>query len=896
MIGSDVAIELILLLVALHLYFGNLISPFLLLVTALTDAAKTARSAARITTEDVSQESAVTQAVVVVATEKDIQYKTEFEYPTGAIKGVEELEVPSTNTVLYIKEQQKCFQKYMSKPSIFDLKLKLLDELHIMDEALGRQMDSPFQKGHLYFYITKNKDNGYILYATETLRDKGKIVLDSSKVLLNNEIEKVELGGFWISNDGKKLLYTYSLPGCMSCTYIRVRDVSTGIENEGDHLTLQNNNINHVNVVWLDNMSFKGFFYTSNISVTSEGDQPSFATKHRVYFHVLGTKQSDDVIVRESMEDNVYYLHITPDTKYLVIEVFQTKHIEKILTCEVSPNYGDVTNSYGNKVYYIDISELKMYYQQFRLYMEQNINGTHTGVSCQMACVKLIDSYDYRFQYITSIEIDFWFRTNYDAPRYRVILVTLPEITSSHLGLLNLSKPLVDIAIPMKFILDSVNTKEWIPMAKDGGILVCGMIAAHTVLVLKYLRENSHEILIFDLSQSVEGTPSAPVAELPHPPYGTITTISCSFYSFDIFYKFNNFSDAGSIWRSVITRDAMSGSIEISFDQFWNDLNTRLTEELEYRLEAFDTRREMYKSTDNTQIPILLFGKRDVLDAPGPHQPCILCTVGGFGLSIIPSFSSTFLIWAQQYNGIIAVAGIRGGGDYGMSWHRAGMNKNRSKAVDDIVSATEYLLENEFASKNSLTLLGEGPAGVVMLDVINKRPFLFQSVIFNSGIFDILRYHHYNSSIPDSNPDPVLGAASQDSIDNWSDFSSIDNEKHFAIANSWYREYGCAEDSAYEQERSRATCPLNNINHDLIAEYPAIFLIAEKNNQIVSPTHSTKLIYQLQNSIINTKYDNKKRLPFLLHYRENIPAKNDEMEKHATILALLCNLIAAPQR
>lgn len=895
MIFTDFAVELLLLLVALHLYFGNLISPFLLLISVLVDGVKTIQKA-----EDEIEQTAVSRDIATVAvTEKDVQYKSKFEYPTGVIKGVEELEVPSPNCALYIKEQQKCCQKYMSNPSILDLKSKLLDELHIMDEALGCQMDSPFQKGHIYFYITKNNECGYTLHATESLlNNKGRIIFDSSKVLLNNEIDKVELGGFWISNDGKKLVYTYTLPGATSCTYLRVRDVSTGIESEGDHLTLQNNNINHVNIVWLDNVSFRGFFYTSNVAAMIPGSHSSVVTKHRVYFHALGTTQFDDVIVRESIEDNVYYLHITPDTRYLVIEVFQTKHIERILKREVAPNYGDVTNSFGNKVYYIDISEIKMYYKEFRLYMDQNISGTHTGVSCQMACVKLIDSFDYRFQYITSIEIDFWFRTNYGAPKFRVILVTLPEITSSHLGILNLSKPLVDIAIPVKFILDSVNTKEWIPMAKDGGILVCGMIAAHTVLVLKYLRENSHEILIFDLSQSVDGTPAAPVAELPHPPYGTIATISCSFYSFDIFYKFNNFSDAGSIWRAIITRDSMSGSIEISFDLFWNEINLRLSDELEYKLEAYDTRREVYKSADSTPVPILLFGKREVLDAPLPNQPCILYAVGGFGISITPTFSSTFLIWAQQYNGIIAIAGIRGGGDNGKSWHYAGVNKNRSTAVSDVISATEYLFENEFATKASLTLLGEGPAGVVMLDAVNKRPFLFQSVVFNSGVFDTFRYHHYNSSITnDCSADQMtLGTSSLDSIDNWSDFSSIDNEKHFAITNSWYREYGCSEDSPYEQERSRAACPLTNINHDLIVEYPAMLLIADRSNQVVSPVHSMKLIYQLQNSIISTTHNNTKQVPFILDYRESLSPGKNEMDKHATILAFLCNFITPQQQ
>ena len=324
----------------------------------------------------------------------------------------------------------------------------------------------------------------------------------------------------------------------------------------------------------------------------------------------------------------------------------------------------------------------------------------------------------------------------------------------------------MDVVIPLHVILDSSNLREWIPKASDGSILVQASIAQHTVLVLTYFKDNTHDILLYDLAQlstresdssSIAGdyymasssgggggssTGVRPVATLPHPPCGSITSVTCDFSSPHIFYRYSSFDDPGSIWHALVSRDSYNGSIEISFDCY-----SSCKEALEQMFAGsgdegveFEVLCEELKSTDTYTAPadrgpaMLIFGRKDVIDDSNQQHPCILYTYGGFGVSTTPSFSLPIYVFARNYKGLFCLLSARGGGERGSKWANEGRNKNKERPITDLVAAAEYLIHNEFTNKDKLALLAEGNGAMLAMSAINRCPWLFAACGLVSGI------------------------------------------------------------------------------------------------------------------------------------------------------------------
>jgi prolyl oligopeptidase len=193
--------------------------------------------------------------------------------------------------------------------------------------------------------------------------------------------------------------------------------------------------------------------------------------------------------------------------------------------------------------------------------------------------------------------------------------------------------------------------------------------------------------------------------------------------------------------------------------------------------------------------------------------PTLLYRYGGFGIPMVPFYNPLQMAWVEQ-GGVLAVANIRGGGEYGRAWHRAGQLENRQNAYDDFIAASEYLKAEKIASDDGLVVQGESNGGLLVGVVTNQRPDLFAAALPGVGVMDMLRYHQFTG-----------GAL-------WiSDFGSPDEEVHF--------------------DNLLAYSPYHNIRDG--EDYPAILATTADTDDRVVPGHTFKYTAALQAADLGDK-------------------------------------------
>ncbi|MEE8542769.1 MAG: prolyl oligopeptidase family serine peptidase, partial [Gammaproteobacteria bacterium] len=203
-----------------------------------------------------------------------------------------------------------------------------------------------------------------------------------------------------------------------------------------------------------------------------------------------------------------------------------------------------------------------------------------------------------------------------------------------------------------------------------------------------------------------------------------------------------------------------------------------------------------YASKDGTQIPMFLVHRRD-LELDG-NNPTLLYGYGGFDISLTPSFSATWLPWLGR-GGVYAVANLRGGGEFGADWHRAGMLANKQNVFDDFYAAAEWLIDSDYTRVERLGIAGRSNGGLLTGVAITQRPELFSAAIVGVPLLDMLRY------------------------------------QNFLMARYWVPEYGTAED-AEQFDFIRAYSPYQTITPG--SAYPATLLTAGENDTRVHALHA----------------------------------------------------------
>jgi len=227
------------------------------------------------------------------------------------------------------------------------------------------------------------------------------------------------------------------------------------------------------------------------------------------------------------------------------------------------------------------------------------------------------------------------------------------------------------------------------------------------------------------------------------------------------------------------------------------------TPSLSFNPSEFVTEQIFCESEDGTKVPVFITRKRD-LKKEGPH-PTLLYAYGGFNIPLTPSFNPS-VIYLLERGGIYAQANLRGGSEYGEDWHKGGMLLNKQNVFDDFIGVAETLIEKGYTSKEKLAIQGGSNGGLLMGAVTNQRPDLFNSVIAQVGVMDMLRFHR------------------------------------FTIGWGWISEYGDPEEEKHFKNLLRYS-PLHNIEEK---EYPAVMVMTADHDDRVVPAHSFKYTATLQ--------------------------------------------------
>jgi prolyl oligopeptidase len=346
-------------------------------------------------------------------------------------------------------------------------------------------------------------------------------------------------------------------------------------------------------------------------------------------------------------------------------------------------------------------------------------------------------------------------RTNLDAPTYRLYVVD-PE------------RP------------DRSGWREIVAPRSDAVLESVAVTAER--LALGYLERASSRLRITDL----EG---ARVQEIPLPTLGSLFGIGAEWDGRELFFGFSSYTWPPSVYRIDLTTEASS-----LWKQMEADIDPR----------KFQVQQVSYASRDGTPISMFVVHP-DGLEKDG-RNPTYLTGYGGFNISMTPAFSRSLLLWLE-HGGVVAIPNIRGGGEYGESWHQAGILAGKQNSFDDFIGAAEWLIREGYTRPDRLAAAGGSNGGLLVGAALTQRPELFRAVLVQVPLLDMLRYHR------------------------------------FLIARLWIPEYGSADDA--EQFRwLRAYSPYHQVRPGVA--YPAVLLATAESDTRVDPMHARKMAARLQ--------------------------------------------------
>ncbi len=284
--------------------------------------------------------------------------------------------------------------------------------------------------------------------------------------------------------------------------------------------------------------------------------------------------------------------------------------------------------------------------------------------------------------------------------------------------------------------------------------------------------------------------------------FGTISGLSGYWRSHEAFYSTTSFHMPLTIYRY----DVATGKQSV-----WSQSKVPI------ETEKYEVKQVWYTSKDGTKIPMFL-GHAKNLKLDG-SSPAFLTGYGGFNVTRMPTFSPLAAAWMAK-GGVYAVANLRGGGEFGEEWHRAGMLGKKQNVFDDFIAAAEWLIANHYTTPSRLAIAGNSNGGLLVGAALTQRPDLFRAVVCGYPLLDMLRY------------------------------------QKFLVARYWVPEYGSSEDPE-QFKYIFAYSPYHHVKAG--TKYPAVLLLSGDSDTRVDPLHARKMTAKLQAA-------NSSGRPVLLHY------------------------------
>lgn len=560
---------------------------------------------------------------------------------------------------------------------------------------------SPVKVGdHYLFYKNDGLQNQSVIYIQKGLSGTPEVLIDPNALSKDGTVA-INLLGF--SNDDRYVAYAKSVAGS-DWQEIQVMELE-GKKELPDRIQW----VKFSGASWYQN----GFFYSRYPEPAKGMELSGKNTFHSVYYHRLGTDQSQDKLVfkDEKNPDFNHYSYVTEDEKYLILLA--------------SPG----TDGYATL--YKDLAKEEGFVTLFAGYANKS---------------SVVDHLDGKFLVLTDI----------GAPKYRLVEVDL----------------------------DNPQPEKWKEIIPESNNLLQTVNTGGGKLFANYLMDATDRF--FQLEQDGSGK-----KEIELPGLGSAGGFSGKKQDQQLFYTFTSFTYPPTIFQY----DIPSGGSSPFFKT-----------DLKFNPEDYVEKQVFYQSKDGTRVPMFIVHRHD-LELNG-ENPTYLYAYGGFNISLTPSFSASRLVLLEN-GGVFAMPNLRGGGEYGEDWHKAGMLEKKQNVFDDFIAAGEFLIKEKYTTQEKLAIAGGSNGGLLVGAVMTQRPDLFAVAFPAVGVMDMLRFHK------------------------------------FTIGRAWVPEYGSSDDP--EQFKFLlAYSPLHNLKPGV--KYPATMVTTADHDDRVVPAHSFKFAAQLQQS------------------------------------------------
>jgi prolyl oligopeptidase len=495
----------------------------------------------------------------------------------------------------------------------------------------------PTRRGGRYFYSRNDGlQNQAVLYVADALDAEPRVLLDPNGLSKDGT---VAVSGYALSNDGALLAYGLAAAGSDWQEW-RVRNVATG-EDRPDHLKW----VKFSGASW--SADDAGFYYSRYDEPMPGAEFTGTNYFQKLYYHKLGAPQADDELVYHRTDEKEWGFDgtATDDGRYLVITVWrgtERKH----------------------RVFYKDLG------------------------AADAAVTPLVDGFEAEYVFLDNDGPVFYFRTDLDAPRSRVVAVDVREPQQRR-----------EIVPQQPGVLEDVTL--------FGDRLLC-----------TYMSDVKNEVRTFDLT-------GRELAPLKLPGIGSVGGFTGKRGDKETFFSFTGFTTPTTIYRLDLTNDATSVVRKPAVD---------------FNPDDYETKQLFYESRDGTRVPMFVVHKKGLkLDG---SNPTILYGYGGFNIALTPGFNTGRIAWLEM-GGVYAIPNLRGGGEYGREWHEAGMTTKKQNVFDDFIAAAERLIADGYTSREKLAISGGSNGGLLVGACLTQRPDLFGAALPDVGVLDMLRFHKF---------------------------------------------------------------------------------------------------------------------------------------------------------
>ncbi|QDU23957.1 prolyl oligopeptidase family serine peptidase [Urbifossiella limnaea] len=570
------------------------------------------------------------------------------------------------------------------------------------------KISAPSKVGGRYFF-SKNDglQNQSVFYTQDTLDGPARMLLDPNTWSKDGT---VALSGMAISDDAKYLAFGKAAAGSDWNTW-HVLEVATG-KLLDDKLEW----VKFSGAAWT--LDGKGFYYSRFPEPQKDAAFQALNENQTLYYHRLGTPQSDDVMVYRTPEHPRWTVGgtVSEDGKYLVISV------------------GDGTTSRKSRVVYRDLTDAKA------------------------QPVELVANHKNKFSFLGNDGGLFYFLTDYNAPKYQVV------------------------AIDTK----SPDPKGWKTIVAEAAEVLEGADLFGNQFVCSYLKDARTVVKVIDMAGKL-------VREVDLPGIGTAGGFNGKRTDTETFYSFSSFATPPSTYKYDLAtgKSTLLRQAQVKFDP-----------------SAYEVKQVFVPSKDGTKVPMFVAHKKGLkLDGT---NPTLLYGYGGFNISLTPGFSVSRLMWMEM-GGVFAVANLRGGGEYGDDWHRAGTKTKKQNVFDDFIAAGEWLVKEKYTSPKKLAIQGGSNGGLLVGACMTQRPDLYGACLPAVGVMDMLRF------------------------------------QKFTAGRFWTDDYGSSESENPEEFKALlAYSPYHTLLRSGPRDYPATLVTTADTDDRVVPGHSFKFAAALQ--------------------------------------------------